>query len=400
VHIVVDESITGTSITQTIRNETLSRPVTFNFITRGSPDDIVRECSKISRDDVLVYAVYFDPQVGYVSNDNLLRAIRSQVDMPVYTFWSFNMAAGATGGYLYDGYALGREGARRFRMQIDGSLWSYTPVISRWTFDAAQVRRYSLDVHGLKDVILLKKPLSFWEANRTLLIGSAGVILILLVIMSLIYVNFRIQKRLVASGAEKIGVQKELMALLGDVIEKRSGETGSHVQRVTLLSLRLAELLHLSDEYREHLEICASMHDIGKIAIPDAILLKQGMLDPDEERVMRTHPEVGHLIFRHHESPIFSAATAIAFEHHERWDGNGYPMGKKGDGIHILARIVSIVDVFDALLSERPYKRAWTPDEVKSLIAAESGRSFDPAIAGIFLSHLNEFIAIRDSVTE
>lgn len=144
------------------------------------------------------------------------------------------------------------------------------------------------------------------------------------------------------------------------------------------------------------IEIISPMHDVGKIAIPEAILDKPGKLNPEEWRVMQSHTTVGFNILNTSDGDITKLAAIIAHEHHERWDGDGYPNQKKGEEIHLFARITAIADVFDALLSERCYKEAWSLDKVVSLFKRECGFQFDPALVELLLDHLDDFVEIRN----
>ena len=137
------------------------------------------------------------------------------------------------------------------------------------------------------------------------------------------------------------------------------------------------------------------MHDIGKIGIPDAILLKPGKLDDQEWSVMRRHAEMGASIIGEHHSRLLRMARRVALAHHEKWDGSGYPSGLKGEAIPIEARIAAVVDVFDALTSDRPYKKAWPVEEALELLQREAGRHFDPALVELFIRLLPQMLAIR-----
>ncbi|BDY13704.1 response regulator [Hydrogenimonas cancrithermarum] len=190
--------------------------------------------------------------------------------------------------------------------------------------------------------------------------------------------------------------QKELLYILGEVAESRSQETGYHVKRVAEYSRILGRLAGLSDEEVDLLGIVAPMHDVGKIAIPDAILLKPGKLDAEERAIMQTHASIGGELFGHSERPFMKAARIVALEHHENYDGSGYPMGKKGREIHIFGRIVAIADVFDALSMDRVYKKGWPIEEIVAFLKEERGRKFDPHLIDLFLKHLELFLAVRD----
>ncbi len=182
---------------------------------------------------------------------------------------------------------------------------------------------------------------------------------------------------------------------LGAASEYRDNETGMHVMRMTHYASAIAKALGLPEDVREILTICAPMHDVGKIGISDAILLKPGRLTVDEYEVMKTHTDIGKKILVG-DDVLISAARDIAACHHERWDGQGYPAGLKGADIPILARICAIADVFDALTSVRPYKRPWSFDEAIDYVHKESGSYFDPDVVRAFDQALPEISRIRE----
>ncbi|MBT1446647.1 DUF3369 domain-containing protein [Shewanella sp. JM162201] len=190
--------------------------------------------------------------------------------------------------------------------------------------------------------------------------------------------------------------QSELIMRLGDVVESRSKEAANHVKRMSAYCYDLALLAGMADFEAELLKRAAPMHDIGKIAIPDAVLLKPGKLDDSEWQVMRQHPVIGHQILANSERPILNAAATISLQHHEKYDGSGYPSGLKGEQIHIFARIVAISDVFDALSHARCYKEAWPIDKVLEEMKRSSGTHFDPALLQLFIDNIDTFIAIKE----
>ncbi|MDD2894628.1 MAG: response regulator [Aliarcobacter sp.] len=194
--------------------------------------------------------------------------------------------------------------------------------------------------------------------------------------------------------------QKEVVFTIGAIVENRSKETGNHVNRVAEYSKLLALYYGLSMEEAEMLKQASPMHDIGKVAIPDAILNKPGKFDDEERKIMDSHAQLGYQMLKHSNRKLLKAAAIIAYEHHEKWNGKGYPRGLKGKDIHIYGRITALADVFDALGSNRCYKDAWTDEEIFDLFKEESGEHFDPKLVDIFFQNLDEFLKIRDSLKD
>lgn len=199
---------------------------------------------------------------------------------------------------------------------------------------------------------------------------------------------------------EVIRTQQEMMDIMGQIGESRSKETTQHVRRVALYSCELATLYGLSKKQRDLLRMASPMHDIGKVGIPDAILLKTGQLTDEEFQQMKEHANIGYEVFRHSERDLLQTAAIIAHQHHERWDGTGYPQGLKGEDIHIFGRITAIADVFDALGSERVYKKAWSDEKIKDYFETQAGLQFDPKLAELFLTHFDRFDAIRTAYAD
>jgi len=200
----------------------------------------------------------------------------------------------------------------------------------------------------------------------------------------------------VQAEAEIINTQKEVVYAMGEIGETRSKETGNHVKRVAKYSRLLALKYGLSSEDSELLAMASPMHDIGKVGIPDSILNKPGKLTPEEFVIMKTHAELGYKMLKNSNKDILKTAAIVANEHHEKWDGSGYPHGLKGDAIHIFGRITALADVFDALGSDRVYKKAWDLDRILELFKEERGRHFDPKLIDLFMDNLDEFLEIRD----
>ena len=192
-------------------------------------------------------------------------------------------------------------------------------------------------------------------------------------------------------------VQTEIIKSLGRASVYRDNETGAHIDRVSEYSYRMAKKLDVDEEIAQILKEASRMHDVGKIGIPDHILKKQGKLDDDEYDVMKTHTEIGADILGKHDYYILKMAAAIPLQHHERYDGKGYPKGLKGEEIALCARIVSVCDVFDALTTKRPYKDPWSFEKALNLLSEEKGRQFDPKIVEAFISDIDRIRIIHDT---
>lgn len=200
---------------------------------------------------------------------------------------------------------------------------------------------------------------------------------------------------MIIQSEETERTQRELIYILGESVESRSKESGNHVRRVAHYSKTLALLYGRSEEESEILFVASTMHDMGKIAIPDAILLKPGKLDVDEFKIMKTHAQVGYKLLSGSNLPILKMAAEIAYQHHEHYNGMGYPLGLKDKDISICSKIVALVDVFDALVSDRVYKKAWKLEKVLDTIEKEAGNQFDPILVELFLKNIDMFMKIK-----
>lgn len=188
----------------------------------------------------------------------------------------------------------------------------------------------------------------------------------------------------------------ETLYCLASAMEFKDFETSEHIQRMSQCAALLARRIGHSDEDVERILHASPLHDVGKIGIPDNILLKPGKLTPEEWGVMKTHTTIGAKILAHADTPYIRTGRLIALSHHEKWDGSGYPQGLRGEDIPIEGRICALADVFDALLSERPYKKPFSPQQTFEMIKADSGTHFDPALVEVFLGNYSNFLAIHD----
>jgi methanogenic corrinoid protein MtbC1 len=182
--------------------------------------------------------------------------------------------------------------------------------------------------------------------------------------------------------------QAETVQRLSMAVEFRDEDTGAHIERIGRFSVLLAEHIGMDAEFCERLRHAAPLHDVGKVAIPDAILLKPGPLTPEERAIVETHAEEGHRLVRGSSSSILDMAATIALSHQEKWDGSGYPRGLKGEAIPIEGRIVAVADVFDALTSDRVYRKAFSIEEGVQMMREQRGRHFDPVLLDAFMEVL------------
>jgi response regulator RpfG family c-di-GMP phosphodiesterase len=200
-----------------------------------------------------------------------------------------------------------------------------------------------------------------------------------------------LEEKLQESVKEIVETQKEIIYTVGNIGEKRSQETGLHVRRVAHYSYLLAKLYGLSKKEAELILFASPMHDIGKIGIPDSVLNKPGPLDEKEWEIIKEHSMLGYEMLKFSKRELLQAAAIIAYEHHERYDGKGYPQGLKGEEIHIFGRISAIADVYDALGNDRVYKAKWELEQIIELFKEERGKQFDPQLIDLFLDNIDEF---------
>lgn len=208
-------------------------------------------------------------------------------------------------------------------------------------------------------------------------------------------------ERMVQARTEELhSTRLQVVQRLGMAAEYRDEETGNHILRMSHICELLAQKIGWDDKKCDLILNASPMHDIGKIGIPDAILLKPGKFEPSEWEIMKTHATIGAELLDGDESDLLRMAREIAISHHERWDGSGYPNGLKGEAIPMSGRIAALADVFDALTSVRPYKKAWSIEDAVAYIKENSGKHFDPALVEVFLTELPRILMIRDKFSE
>jgi putative two-component system response regulator len=207
--------------------------------------------------------------------------------------------------------------------------------------------------------------------------------------------HIELERLVEARTRELLETRLEIIRRLGRAAEYRDNETGMHVLRMSHISQTIALAAGMPSDDAELILQASPMHDIGKLGIPDRILLKPSQLEPEEWEQMKRHTTIGAQIIGDHPSELMALAKRVALHHHERWDGTGYPDGLVGEAIPLEARVVAVADVFDALLSVRPYKRAWSVDETAKYLTESSGCHFEPRLVTALLDRLGECLAIR-----
>jgi putative two-component system response regulator len=212
--------------------------------------------------------------------------------------------------------------------------------------------------------------------------------------------NRILEERVRERTQELVDTRLEIIRRLGRAAEYRDNETGLHIIRMSKFSEILARAAGIGAGETEMLLNASPMHDIGKIGIPDRVLLKPGKFEPDEWEIMKTHTTIGAEMLAGNDSPLMQMASVIALTHHEKWDGSGYPRGLVGEEIPLVGRIVALSDVFDALTSVRPYKRAWSIEEARVYMAENAGKHFDPNLVRLFDEVFPDILSIKEKYAE
>lgn len=363
--------------------------------------------SKINPNDA-VLLTHFNTEAEqgrYHSYQEVAHVIGAKSVAPVFVLWEMYLEEpGILGGFLNRSKQYGHEAAELMAAKLGLSMTkTENELISEAVLDFVAIQKYGISRYDIpKSAHIINAPPPAVKVNIKLLLFACALIVLLSLVIVSQFMTIRQRKvidqknrKIVTLQKRTLSVQKEMIHVLGEAIESRSGETGQHVKRVARLSATLAEFCGLSHREVEMIEVISPMHDVGKISVPESILDKSGKLDEAEWEIMKRHTVKGYELLNNREGEITKLAAIVAHEHHERWDGTGYPNGLKGEEIHLFARIVAIADVFDALLSERCYKRAWTVEEVVELFTREKGKHFDPTLSQLLLDNLDDFIEVR-----
>lgn len=285
-------------------------------------------------------------------------------------------------------------GTGKYQIDEKNKLQSPIPDDLQFTMDLVYKNKKSLYTNGdcilfvptkrSDDCLVFVEEAHFFEHVDTnyLEIFSAN----LSVAMDNIYLNEEIKR-----------TEQQVVYAMGTVAETRSKETGNHVKRVAEYCKIFGIHLGFSEEEQELIKQSSPLHDLGKIGIPDSVLNKPGKHTPEEWDIMKTHAEIGYDMLKASDTEVLKNGAIIALTHHEKWNGKGYPKGLKEEEIPLFGRITALADVFDALGSDRVYKKAWEMDRILNLLREERGKHFDPQLVDILLNNLDEFLAIRDA---
>lgn len=262
-----------------------------------------------------------------------------------------------------------------------------TPILLVATGEARMIRRAAIEA-GATDVLMRPlDPLDLQTRARTLIDLS-------LARAEAARAASLLDRQVAGIRAESESREREIIQRLMLAAEFRDDQAGDHLTRVAGCAIAIAEGLGLSEVAANDIALASTMHDIGKIGIPDSILLKNGPLTREEREEMQRHAERGYRMLHDSPSRLLQLASEIALTHHERWDGTGYPRGLVGDEIPLSGRIIAVADVFDALISERVYKSAWPPEKARDYLVEHRGSHFDPACVDAFLSRWEDIVGL------
>lgn len=271
----------------------------------------------------------------------------------------------------------GLEFARRFRRPL---LHRDVPIVLVTVVGDEPIRQAALDAGVIDFLVKPVRPRELRARCRNLLQLRQQAESVKQRALSL-------EQRLLSSMHEVEERERETLTRLARAIAYRDASTSANLERLAAVAGMIAEQLGMFEDEVRMIELAAPLHDIGKIAIPDSVLMKPGPLDDSEIAVMRRHPQIGHDLLNDSQNRFIQIGATIALRHQERYDGSGYPDGLVGDQIPIEARVVAVADVFDALISKRPYKRAWTIQEALDYLAEQSGKLFDPSCVDALMSN-------------
>ena len=405
IYFITDLTTTGQKIKREVERVMDGYDIEREWLEGLTLEELKVRGEKIKREDIIIYLVFFVDRLGdsYIY-DEPIREISRVSEAPIYINWSFYLNTGAFGGYVFDGREMGMQTVNIAEEILEGRG---TPKItgtkqrSDYIFDYDVVQRKSLEyIYYPRGSVFINKPETFYERNRRVILVFLIILTVITTILILVYMNLVKERVINAQDKELLDTQKDLLYRLGNVIEYRSRETANHVGRVGKISKFISLKMGCTQKEAEIIEMASPLHDVGKIGIPDEVLNFKGRYNREQFKVMKKHANIGYDILRGSGKRVIEAAATIAHEHHERWDGKGYPRHLKENEIDIFARITMVADVMDALLSDRTYKRAWTYDETLDYIIREKGKMFDPKVVEVVVNYRDEIERIAGESLE
>jgi len=361
-----------------------------------TPEQLKEIFDSSTSQDIFFFVLYFNSEDGRTfSHEEVPRFLFGNTKNPIYGFIDFYLNEGIIGGYLIESEVYGRKAVDEVLKMWEGK--EVPPIIyedgsnAKLILDNDIIQKYHItDIP--KEAHIINGPQNFIEKNRQIILFFLAIITVLIIMILLLIRVIMATSKVQSKNSEinklnlhLLEMQKDIVLTLGEVIETRSNETANHVKRVAQISRVLGEGCGLSEEEICNLVMISPMHDIGKIGIPEYILNKPAKLTKDEFQIVKRHSQIGYEILKNSDNEIFSLAALTSLQHHERYDGIGYPVGLKGDEIHIFAKITSVADVYDALRSERIYKKAWSVEDAEAYIIEQRGKAFDPIIVDVFI---------------
>lgn len=410
IFVLIDNTLTGQSILRDFQAQAhfLADRVEIEVLPTLAHDDLIRFARERSPGELIYLLVYFEDATGRVFQaEEIPRAVAANAPVPVYVAWDFQTNLGTVGGCVTSAFGHGQKAARILLERLAGTnpphVHSGLQGVTRHVYDFNVLQRFGIPLSTLPDQsLILNRPLSYFEMHRSAILAALGIIAVMGVIMALLIQNVIRQHKINRSNAEILALnrevietQQEVLSTLGEVIETRSHETANHVRRVAAYAALLGWKCGLDQEELILLEAASPMHDVGKIGIPESILHKPERLSPEEFEIIKHHTVIGFRILHSSSRKLMAAARIIALQHHERWDGTGYPCGLKGEEISLQARIITLADVYDALSHDRVYKQAWPREKVLAFIRRERGGMFDPRLVDLFFENVAELESIK-----
>jgi len=403
IYFITDPTTTGQNIKKEIRSIMRRYDIDREWLDGLTLEELKVRLSTLNEKDIVIYTVFFMDRLGnsygyYEPINELSKVCRN----PIYISWNFYLNTGAFGGYAFNGRELGLQTfqvAEEILMTGRTTKITSTKQENHYIFDYNVVREKSLEsLYYPEGTIFINKPENFYERNKEILLIFFIVVAVLTTILMLVYSNLLKQRVINSQNKSLLNTQKDILYRLGNVIEYRSRETANHVGRVARISKFIALKMGFSQKEAETIEIASPLHDVGKIGISDSILNFPGRYDETQYEIMKSHPDIGYDILKGSDKEIIEMAAKIAHEHHERWDGEGYPQHLKNGEIDVFAQITMMADVMDALSHERVYKDAWTFEETMDYIVGEKGKMFDPKIVEVVEKYRGELekIVVED----